>query len=93
MTATISATTRMQERDTIKALEGVSVGLATHLERLNDALETYEGIDSAITNLRTSIREAEELRELVLSEHRDTHAEVSPRFCSSEVCRKAAGEQ
>jgi hypothetical protein len=84
---------RKVERDMRKALEGVAVGLSLNLERLEQARNDYESIDEAIENLRYSIREAEELRELVLIEHRDSHHEVSPRFCSSEVCRKAAGEQ
>ena len=91
MTATISATTRMQERDVRMTLEGVAVGLATNLERLNDALDTFEGIDAAIVDLRTSIREAELLRDQVLAEHEYNHP-GSARFCRSQACKMAAGE-
>jgi hypothetical protein len=68
------------------------VALADNLARLEDARISFEGIDEAIDNLRYSVTEADELRELVLAEHRESHVEPSPRFCVSAVCRKAAGE-
>ena len=68
------------------------VQLQDHLNRLEDAAN--DGIPAmleALENLRYSASESEELRAAVLREHREYHAEASPRFCSSEACRLADG--
>ena len=91
MTAIATPRERKQEHDTRRALEEVAMGLAANLERLEEARNSFEGIDEAISNLRYSVAEAERLRDQVLTEHEYNHP-GSARFCRSQACKMAAGE-
>lgn len=66
------------------------MNMRTNVVRLADA--THLGLPAVldvIGDIDYGVRYAEDLREAVLRDHRDNHAEVSPRFCT-EACQLAA---
>jgi ABC-type transporter Mla subunit MlaD len=76
--------------DAVKGTRESLVSLQTNVERIEDAVnEGLPAVQEAIENLRADVRATTELRAAVLADHRDNHAEISPRFCF-EACRLAA---
>ena len=77
------------------------MSLATNYGRLRDAMESATAtrtihpsgkeLEDALRNFDLDIRRDEELTKAILREHYAEHADA-PRFCRSEVCRRAVGE-
>ncbi len=65
--------------------------LRTSLDHLRDVAGEIddEALDEVLENLEVGVDYASRLREAILTEHRERHAEVDPRWCS-EPCRMAA---
>ena len=68
------------------------MNMKTNVARLHDAAASPRGtiaVVEVLGDIDYGVRYAEDLRAAVLADHRDNHAEISPRFCT-EACKLAA---
>ena len=68
------------------------MNMRTTVARLDDALRSTGGVQAAqdvLGDIDYGVRLAEDLRAAVLAEHRSSHTEIRPDWCT-EACRLAA---